>query len=100
MLVNQLVIALPRQATEKSKGTWVEKPLSALEEEYKTEEDRAWLKSQIVDSQALSHVGTIFHMFGSYCYSISFLFIQELVVTDKGNRANHIRKSNSQTRNI
>ena len=42
-----------RQAKEKSKGVWVEKPLSELEEIYKSPEDREWLQKVIVDSLVL-----------------------------------------------
>lgn len=43
-----------RQAKEKSKGTWVEKPLNELENECKTDEDRTWLAENIVASSVLS----------------------------------------------
>ena len=39
-----------RQAKEKSKGTWIEKPLCELEEIYKSPEDREWLQKVIVES--------------------------------------------------
>ena len=43
----------PRQAKEKSKGTWRELPLSELEEKYKSPEARQWLKDNIVSSLVL-----------------------------------------------
>lgn len=46
----------PRQAKEKSKGTWVEKPLCDLEGIYSSPEDRQWLKTAIVDSVRLRHI--------------------------------------------
>ena len=39
-----------RQAKEKSKGTWTEKPLCDLEADCRTEEDKQWLKEQVVAS--------------------------------------------------
>jgi hypothetical protein len=45
---------LARQAKEKSKGTWVEKSLCDLEQQYSSPEDREWLKSAIVNSLELS----------------------------------------------
>ena len=48
--LRRLNLVLLRQAKEKSKGTWVEKPLSELEQDCRSEEDRKWLAEQIVAS--------------------------------------------------
>ena len=61
--MNTLVNKWPafRQAKEKSKGTWIEKPLCDLEKDYSSEEDRKWLQEQVVDS-----LGPSFHFSESW----------------------------------
>ncbi|CAK9080959.1 unnamed protein product, partial [Durusdinium trenchii] len=41
-----------QQSKEKSRGIWVELPLSELEQKYNTPEDREWLQKQVVARQA------------------------------------------------
>ena len=49
--VQFILVSCLRQAKEKSKGTWVEKALDEWEEIYKTEEQREWLKTMVVNSR-------------------------------------------------
>lgn len=53
----------PRQSKEKSRGIWVELPLSELEQKYNTPEDREWLQKQVVARRGPSIRK---HVWGSY----------------------------------
>ena len=60
-------LAMPRQAKEKSRGTWLELPLCDLEEKYKSPEARKWLHDTIVSSPVLRY-----HQFASHFFWMLF----------------------------